>query len=243
MADKILIASGKGGVGKSTLTAFLGREIASGGKSVLLIDADMGLGALDTMLGSADKTMNTWFDVQCGNCDLKSAITAVSPNLKLLPAPGFYSGDIPDNVFVKIISECESDFDLIFIDAPAGVDGCLPNAAAACDKAVFAATADEISVKAAACASFETEKYGIKREDMRLIINRFIKKAAVKSRLLNIDGVIDKSGVRLIGIAPEDKKIPYSSVTGVYPDKKSKFAKAIKRIAARIGGENIPLVL
>ena len=58
-----------------------------------------------------------------------------------------------------------------------------------------------------------------------------------------VDGVIDKSGVRLLGIVPDDKKIPFSSVTAVFPDKKSSFVKAVKRITGRIKGENIPLAL
>ena len=132
---------------------------------------------------------------------------------------------------------------MIFIDAPAGIDDGLERAAIACDKAIFIATADEISVKGAAAAASETEAFGIERENMRLLINRFVKKAALKSNLLNVDGVIDKTGVRLLGIVPEDKKIPYSSVTGVFPGEKSKFLKAVRRISARIDGENVPLVL
>lgn len=241
MAEKILMASGKGGVGKSTLTVFLGKEMAEKGKKVLLVDSDMGLGALDIMLGVADKTVNTWLDVYNNNCELEKAITKVSPNLSLLPAPKFYEPDVDDDVLRKIVSECENEYDIIFIDASAGIDDNLRKASGASEKAIFVATADEVSVNAAASAAYEAEKFGIAREDMRLLINRFIKKAAIKSRLLNIDGVIDKSGVRLIGVIPDDKKIPFSSVTRDLPDKKSKFIKAVKRVAKRIDGENIPL--
>ncbi len=243
MAEKILIASGKGGVGKSTVTSFLGKTIADSDKKVLLIDSDTGLGALDIMLSVADKTMNTWIDVAEGNCDAKNAFIKISENLYLLPSPTTYPESIDEDVFVKITQECENDFDIIFIDASAGIDENLKRAAKSCDRAIFVATADEISVRCAAAAASETEKYGIDRSDMRLLINRFVKKAAMKSRLLDVDGVIDKSGLRLLGIIPEDKKIPYSSVTSVLPAKKSSFCKAIKRIADRIDGKNIPLKL
>lgn len=241
MTEKILIASGKGGVGKSTVTSFLGKAMADSGKKVLLIDSDTGLGALDIMLSVADKKMNTWLDVSDEACSIKNALIEISENLFLLPSPSHYPDEIDENVFVKITQECEDNFDIIFIDASAGIDENLKRAAKSCDRAIFVATADEISVKCAAAAASETEKFGIDREDMRLIINRFVKKAAMKSKLLNVDGVIDKSGVRLLGIIPEDKKIPYSSVTSVLPDKKSSFSKAIKRIAGRIDGANIPL--
>lgn len=243
MAETILIASGKGGVGKSTTTAFLGKAMASSGKKVLLIDSDTGLGALDIMLSVADKKMNTWLDVSDGICSIGNALIQISENLFLLPSPSRYPEEIDEDVFLKITQECEKDFDIIFIDASAGIDENLKRAAKCSDRAVFIATADEISVKCAAAAAAETEKFGIEREDMRLIINRFVKKATMKSKLLNVDGVIDKSGVRLLGIIPEDKKIPYSSVTSVLPDKKSSFSKAVKRIADRIDGKNIPLRL
>lgn len=243
MAEKILIASGKGGVGKSTVTSFLGKAMADSGKKVLLIDSDTGLGALDIMLSVADKKMNTWLDVSTENCNIGNALIRISDNLCLLPSPAAYPDEIDEDVFTKITDECENDFDMIFIDASAGIDENLKRAAKCSDRAIFVATADEISVKCAAAAAAETEKFGINREDMRLIINRFVKKAAMKSKLLNVDGVIDKSGVRLLGILPEDKKIPYSSVTSVLPDKKSNFSKAVKRITERINGNNIPLKL
>lgn len=243
MAEKILIASGKGGVGKSTCTVFLGKALAEKGLKVLLIDTDTGLGALDIMLGVADKKMNTWLDASYGICEADKALIGISDKLFLLPSPSHYPDEIEDGVFEKITAELENDFDVILIDASAGIDDNLKRAAKCADRAVFVATADEISVKCAAAAAFETEKYGIDRADMRLIINRFVKKAAMKSRLLNIDGVIDKSGIRLLGIIPEDRNIPYLSVTGKSPDKKSGFCKAVGRITGRIEGKNIPLNL
>lgn len=243
MAEKILIASGKGGVGKSTLTSFLGKALADEGFRVLLIDSDTGLGALDIMLSVTEKKMNTWLDVSLENCETDKAVISVTDKLHLLPSPETYPDEIDDNVFCDIISDCENNYDYILIDASAGIDENLRRAAKCADRAIFVATADEVSVRCAAAAASKAENSGIAREDMRLVINRFIKKAAMKAKLLNIDGVIDKSGVRLLGLVPEDKKIPFSCVTAVLPDRKSRFAKAIKRISGRIQGKNIPLAL
>ncbi len=243
MAEKILIASGKGGVGKSTIASFLGREASQRGNKVLLIDADPGLGALDIMLGVQERVMNTWLDLVTDNCESANALIEVADNLSLLPSPSVYPEDITAEDFRKVVSYFEDKFDIIFIDASAGIDKNLEITASAAERAVFVATADEVSVRCAAAAARETEKYGIGRENMRLIINRFEKKAAMKSKLLNVDGVIDKSGVMLLGIVPEDKKIPFLSVTSVMPKKKSPFIKAIGRISGRINGEYIPLEL
>ena len=55
MSHLTAIVSGKGGVGKSTLTAALGITLARAGKRVLLIDGDLGLCNLDIILGVSDK--------------------------------------------------------------------------------------------------------------------------------------------------------------------------------------------
>ena len=57
----------------------------------------------------------------------------------------------------------------------------------------------------------------------------------------SIDGVIDSSGVRLLGIIPEDKALICMSVTGKMPKKKSEVYCAVKRIAMRAEGKNVPL--
>ena len=51
MGEAIVITSGKGGVGKSTLTANLGAVLAKQGKTVLVIDTNLGLRNLDLFLG------------------------------------------------------------------------------------------------------------------------------------------------------------------------------------------------
>lgn len=52
MAEKIVIASGKGGVGKSSLTAGLARALSNSGKRVLMLDMDIGLRSLDLIFGT-----------------------------------------------------------------------------------------------------------------------------------------------------------------------------------------------
>ena len=78
---------------------------------------------------------------------------------------------------------------------------------------------------------------------MRLILNHFRYNAVRKTFQKNIDDSIDKSGVRLIGIVPEDKNLWYFGSGGLLPKKSSSGVSAFKRIAGRLLGDNTPLRL
>ena len=84
----ILICSGKGGVGKTTLTANLGIALASSGASTAVLDADFGLRNLDLLLGLENRIIYTAQDVLDKNCRLDQALVRhkKEPNLALLPA-------------------------------------------------------------------------------------------------------------------------------------------------------------
>ncbi|MCD7827118.1 MAG: AAA family ATPase [Clostridiales bacterium] len=241
--DIIFIGSGKGGVGKSTITAFLGKSLSEKGKKTLIIDSDSGLGAMDILLKASDKVMNTWLDVSENGCSVSSAAIKITENLFLLPAPRFFPQELNENALKDVVSLCEGEYDCILIDGSAGIDRGFAMCLKAANRCIFVATADEISVKCACSAADRANELGFDAENIRIVINRFEKKAAQKSRLLNIDGVIDKSGVMLLGVVPFDKSIAYSSVTGKYPPPKSRFMKAVDRIARRTDGEYIPLRL
>ena len=63
MAEKIVVTSGKGGVGKTTVTANLGIFLAKRGKRVALIDIDFGLNNLDVVLGLESNVVFVILDV------------------------------------------------------------------------------------------------------------------------------------------------------------------------------------
>lgn len=77
MTECIALASGKGGVGKTLLTAALGLALAEEGYRVLLADCDMGLRNLDIPLGMEDKLRWTVWDLAQGKCLEKEAVLPV----------------------------------------------------------------------------------------------------------------------------------------------------------------------
>ena len=63
MARAIVITSGKGGVGKTTTTANLGRHLADKNYRVCLVDMDIGLNNLDVVMNLDDRVVYTMLDV------------------------------------------------------------------------------------------------------------------------------------------------------------------------------------
>lgn len=241
MANKITIASGKGGVGKSTIAAGLGKCFSERGKRTLLVDCDAGLPCLDTLLNQSEKINFSWFDAMLERCSPEEALIKINDFLSLMPAPKkAIREDIEEENFPAIIKKIENDFDIILFDAPAGLGRGLTRAVSASDNAIIVATADEVSVKGASSLDSLLLSLGISQT--RLLINKYEIKAAKKDKLLSIDELISKTAVQLIGIVPEDKNLIYS---GISP-KKLKTAKsdeAFSRISRRIEGENVGLKL
>lgn len=240
MKRSILIASGKGGVGKSSVAVRLGKIFAESGVKTLLIDCDAGLGSLDIMLGYANNNVFSWYDAYKGTCSSADAVIHSDTGPDLLPAPHALIPEQAPDAVSKVLGELKDDYDIVIVDAPAGISTGLTRAANAVKQAIIIATADDISVRDAAALDKTVRDCGVR--DTRLLINRYELKAAKKGKLLPIDDIIDKTCVQLIGVIPEDKEVVYSVITGKV-DPKSKSFKAAARISKRIRGENIPLSL
>ena len=99
MAEKIVIASGKGGVGKSSLTAGLARALSGAGKRVLMLDMDIGLRSLDLIFGTQKDVLFDWGNVIDGGCE---------PNQAALAAGGLYITFAPSkNAEISMAFICE----------------------------------------------------------------------------------------------------------------------------------------
>ena len=89
MGTVIVVTSGKGGTGKTSLTGGVASCLAALGRQVLCIDMDIGLRNLDISLGMTDRALMDFTDVLEGRCSLERAAVEhpVIRNLYLLTAP------------------------------------------------------------------------------------------------------------------------------------------------------------
>lgn len=237
MGKVYAVTSGKGGVGKSTVSIGLGLAFAKKGKRVLLVDMDEGLRCLDLMLGVDKATVFDLADILMGK-DIEDALYTCdfAEGLFLIPAPAKV-GMIDAFSFTCFAKTVQEMFDTVIFDFPAGINlslySCLPK------DALFLTVAvpDPVSIRDAAAISAGLSEMSLKA---RLVINRFVYKQSRKYKHKNIDGMIDSASLRLIGIVPESEELMLFSLKRKLK-RRGKAMKSFGRITARLNGERLML--
>lgn len=242
MGAVTVITSGKGGVGKSTVSVGLGYALTQRGRRVLLIDGDAGLRSLDRMLGVDTQLVYDIADVAAGRCEPIRAIypCPAFPGLYLLPAPSREEDTINPAIMAQLVNMLSAYYDQIFIDCPAGIGTGFASAVAAAKRAIVVSNPDPVCVRDSDKVRRLLLEKGI--SEQRLIINRFHNSSFKKIGCYrDLDSVIDASGIRLIGIVPEDVQLVAAAARSQPSPARAPGTMAFKRIAARTEGEQVPL--
>lgn len=246
MTRVIVITSGKGGVGKTTITANLGTALAQLGNKVCLIDADFGLRNLDLLLGLEQRVVYTIIDVLSGECSLEKAIVKDkrTEGLHLLPAAQNRTKEaISPEQMKDLISKLSPSFNYILVDCPAGIEGGFRNAIAAANEALIVTTPEVAAVRDADRVVGLLESEDMK--SIRLIVNRLRPEMVQMDEMISVEDIVDLLVVPLIGIIPDDKKVITSSNRGeplVLSSEPSLPSQAIKNIAKRLQGFDVPFL-
>lgn len=154
MLKVILVASGKGGTGKTSLTAGVGAALAQLGSKVLLIDGDCGLRNLDIVLGMSDRVVYSFADVAGGAVPLADAM-ACHPDMKtlyLLTAPVALPALSERGMEQLAVQAEEAGFDYLLIDGPAGLPAELSFLAHIATQAIIVTSTDRVCVRGADAA-------------------------------------------------------------------------------------------
>lgn len=238
MAEIIAVISGKGGVGKSTFTAGISKELSAMGKRILAVDCDIGLRSLDLLLGCDEQVVFDWGDAILSRCETQRAI--ISSAVDFLAAP--LSNDpafTPANL-TALLKELSPLYDYIFLDAPAGVGEWFELAVRCSDRVIAVTTPDNICVRSCSLAITQAERLGV--ADCSLVINMFEVRPVIKKKLLNLDECIDATAIGLLGVVPVDRTLAFASVTGIKPGEFSPSQQAFSRIASRFLGNKVELI-
>lgn len=243
MGTAIVVASGKGGTGKTTSVGALASCLACMDYRTLCLDCDVGLKNLDLTLGLTDMAFTDFGDIFFGDMKLEKAIIAHPDieNLYFLSAPV----SVPDfgvcmEKMPALMAEIRDKFDFCLIDSPAGIGRGFSLAAECADRAIVVVTGDASSFRSGQRVVMELEKLGV--ADTRLLVNRVHPKQLYRT-YTTVDDIIDAVGARLIGLVAEDPDVTmaanFETPLLLYETKGA--ISQYRRIAERLVGNNVPL--
>ncbi|MBP3937729.1 MAG: septum site-determining protein MinD [Clostridia bacterium] len=241
MGTITVVTSGKGGAGKSTVSAGLGCALADLGHKVLLLDGDAGLRSLDLMLGVSSATVYDMSDVFAGRCEPVRAIypSPICRDVSVIAAPVHLEQLCSPEDMRRLCQSFVQHFDDLIIDCPAGIGSGFEAAVAAADRALVVTTPDLVCARDANIVSDLLEAKGI---PARLVINRLRARPIRKGKTPDIDTLIDMAGIRLIGVLPDDEQVATANANGNPLPLQSAAHEAFANIARRLQGENVPLM-
>lgn len=247
MGKVIVVTSGKGGVGKTTTTANLGAGLAQLGRSVALVDADIGLRNLDVVMGLENRIVYDLVDLVEGRCDLKQALIRDKRfrDLYLIAASQVRDKNaVSPKQMQALTAQLASMFDYVLVDCPAGIEQGFKNAVAGADEAIVVVTPELSSVRDADRIIGLLTAGGMAEERIRLIINRIRPKMVSRGNMLSPQEVADILSLQILGTVVDDESIIVSTNRGdaAVLRKRSLAGRAYKNICDRIEGLAVPLM-
>lgn len=244
MSKVWLIASGKGGVGKSTVTASLGMALCQQTRRVCIVDTDIGLRDQDALLGLADRVVYDLLDVIKKRCTLRQALIALpeEPRLCLLPAAQFARcKELDARGLLRIIQELRLTQDEVLIDCPAGIEKGLRAALGSrADEAIVICTPDDVCIR-----DVDRTAHLLMDKQMpkpQLIVNRLVPELIRSGEMYTAQTVADTLDLPLLGEIPEDSAVyrsllQHRNLMSIQCEAR----EAMMRIACRMTGGEAPL--
>lgn len=243
MSTAIVITSGKGGTGKTSLTGGVGSCLAALGHQVLCIDMDIGLRNLDLNLGLSDRALMDFTDVLCGRCSLERAAVPhpVIEGLSLITAPVTLPQEpLQEYAMRDLVRQAKQKYDYILMDSPAGLGIGFRLACCAADRAVVVSTTDASALRD---AQRTVSVLRGRLPQLHLVVNR-VQPKILRRLHTTIDDAMDTAGLPLLGIVPEDPQVILSGNRGepLILCASRGAAIAYLNIAKRLTGQKVPLM-
>jgi flagellar biosynthesis protein FlhG len=241
--EVISVTSGKGGVGKTSIVVNMAILLASRGKKVLVLDADLGLANVDVMLGIAPRL--TIKHVLDGECSIDDIVLTGPSGIRIIPASSGIQelADLNPSQQISLVNALDhfdGDFDYMIVDTGAGISRNVMYFNAASQRIIVVATAEPTSITDAyALIKVLRKHYGIKRFD--LIVNNVTSKSegdhVAEKLTLVCDRFLGDVALEMLGSIPHDKSIPecikaQKAFVGVNPS--GDAVKRLARIADRL---------
>jgi|LGVF01.2.fsa_nt_gb septum site-determining protein MinD len=235
VARKIVITSGKGGVGKTTICANLGSKLASLNQRVVMLDVDLGLNNLDVVMGIENKVVYDIVDVIEGKCRAKQALIQDrrQPSLYTMPSAHIYTKNKVTGYGVKrVVDQLAESFDYVLIDCPAGIDSGFHRAVFSASEAIVVTTPHIASIRDADKVISILNSYSL--NSVNFVINRIRGDLVLNGQMIDVKNIANLLKVKLLGIIPDDDEISTSSSLGASINNRSESYLAFKYLSKNV---------
>ena len=235
MARKIVITSGKGGVGKTTICANLGTRLASLGLRVVMLDLDIGLNNLDVVMGIENKVVYDIVDVIEGKCRAKQALIQDKrhPNLFTMPSAHIYTENkITGYGIRRVVDSLAEIFDYVLIDCPAGIDSGFHRAVFSASEALVITTPHIASIRDADKVLSILNSYNL--SGVGFIVNRIRGDLVLNGQMIDVKSIAKLLKVDLVGIIPDDDDISTCSSLGGSVNRKTESYLAFSNLSKNL---------
>ena len=208
MARKIVVTSGKGGVGKTTVAAALSAYLARRGQRVVLCDADLGLNNVDVVAGVENLVVYDLVDVIEGRCRAKQALVRHPEcgNLYILSsthaAPERY---VSPQSLKLVLDSLAPVFDYIFIDCPAGIDEGFHRAVATAEEALVVTTPHISALRDADKVITLLKSYQF--QQVALVVNKLRGDLLLTGECISPQEIAELLKTPVLGVVPEEYAI------------------------------------
>ena len=207
MARKIVITSGKGGVGKTTVCCNLGVQLAKKGKRVIVCDLDFGLNNADVVLGVENLAVYDVADAVEGRCRPRQALVRHPryPTLYTLASNRVSERYVSPQAVRLVLDALAPQFDFVLIDSPAGIDDGFHRAVSCAEEGLLVTTPHISALRDADRVAGMLARYRL--EKVGLVVNQVRKDFLRRGEALLPEEIASTLRVPLVAALPEEDKL------------------------------------
>ncbi|WP_249029857.1 septum site-determining protein MinD [Tannockella kyphosi] len=243
MSRIVVVTSGKGGVGKSSVSVNLASALASLKMKVCLVDADFGLKNLDVMMGLENRIVYDLNDAIAGRCSIEQLLVKDKrfPHLSLLPACKSLSFENVSLEHMKrLVENIQDDYDFMIVDSPAGIEKGFDYASGIASSAIVVVNLDIASLRDSDRVIGLLMKKGI--HDIQIVFNKVNPEDIINKKAVTMEEAIEILSLPVLGIIYDDHDMIEANNKGVpiFVKEGHLLHACFLNVAKRMLGQDVP---